>query len=61
MQPTVSRSSCELKYRAMANTAVELIWTTHLLRDLNALPSQRPTLLCDNLSAVFLSQNPVAH
>ncbi|GJS15700.1 retrovirus-related pol polyprotein from transposon RE1 [Tanacetum coccineum] len=46
---------------AMANTAVELIWITHLLRDLNALPSNRFTLLCDNLSAIFLSQNPVAH
>ncbi|KAL4554582.1 hypothetical protein LXL04_037176 [Taraxacum kok-saghyz] len=33
----------------------------HLLRDLNALPSERPTLLCDNLSAIFLSQNPIAH
>ncbi|XP_022038377.1 uncharacterized mitochondrial protein AtMg00810-like [Helianthus annuus] len=60
-QPTVSRSSCESEYRAMANTASEIIWVTHLLRDLNALPPGRPTLLCDNLSAVFLSQNPVAH
>jgi len=60
-QPTFSRSSCESEYRAMANTAAELIWITHLLHDLNALPSERPTLLCDNLSAIFLSQNPVAH
>lgn len=45
----------------MANTTAELIWITHLLHDLNALPSERPTLLCDNLSAIFLSQNPVAH
>ena len=45
----------------MANTAAELIWISHLLRDLQALPSARPTLLCDNLSAIFLSQNPVAH
>ncbi|XP_021971679.1 uncharacterized mitochondrial protein AtMg00810-like [Helianthus annuus] len=60
-QPTVSRSSCESEYRAMANTAAELIWITHLLKDLNALPNERPTLLCDNLSAIFLSQNPVAH
>nr|GEX01635.1 hypothetical protein [Tanacetum cinerariifolium] len=46
---------------AMANIAAELIWITHLLRDLNALPSNRLTVLCDNLSAIFLSQNPVAH
>ncbi|XP_023763032.2 uncharacterized mitochondrial protein AtMg00810-like [Lactuca sativa] len=60
-QPTVSRSSCESEYRAMANTVVELIWVTHLLCDLHALPPGRPTLLCDNLSAFFQSQNPVSH
>lgn len=60
-QPTVSRSSCESEYRAMANTAAEIIWLTHLLRELHALPSGRPTLLCDNQSALFLTQNPIAH
>ncbi|XP_022004279.1 uncharacterized mitochondrial protein AtMg00810-like [Helianthus annuus] len=60
-QPTVSRSSCESEYRAMANTAAEIIWLTHLLRKLHALPMDRPTLLCDNKSAIFLSQNPVSH
>ncbi|GJQ93838.1 retrovirus-related pol polyprotein from transposon RE1 [Tanacetum coccineum] len=44
-QPTVSRSSCESEYRAMANTAAEIIWITHLLRELHALPPDRPTLL----------------
>lgn len=34
-RPTVFRSTCESEYRAMANTATELIWITHLLRDLN--------------------------
>ncbi|KAM0059843.1 putative RNA-directed DNA polymerase [Helianthus debilis subsp. tardiflorus] len=60
-QPTVSRSSCESEYRAMANTAAEIIWLTNLLRDLHALPPGRPTLLCDNKSALFLSQNPISH
>lgn len=60
-QPTVSRSSCESEYRAMANTVVELMWLTHLLCELHALSSSRPTLLCDNQSALFLTQNPVAH
>ncbi|GKA76472.1 retrovirus-related pol polyprotein from transposon RE1 [Tanacetum coccineum] len=60
-QPTISRSSCESEYRAMANTAAEIVWLTHLLRELQALPPDRPTLLCDNRSAFFLSQNPVAH
>ncbi|XP_021971970.1 uncharacterized mitochondrial protein AtMg00810-like [Helianthus annuus] len=60
-QPTVSRSSCESEYRAMANTAAEIVWITHLLTELHALPPTRPTLLCDNRSALFMSQNPVSH
>ncbi|KAJ0799808.1 putative RNA-directed DNA polymerase transcription factor Lambda-DB family [Helianthus annuus] len=60
-QPTVARSSCESEYRAMANTAAEIVWLTHLLQELHALPPDRPTILCDNQSAIFLTQNPVAH
>lgn len=30
-QPSVSRSNCEFEYRAMANTAAETIWLSHLL------------------------------
>ncbi|CAH9069056.1 unnamed protein product [Cuscuta europaea] len=44
----------------MANAA-EIVWVTHLLRELHILPPDRPTLLCDNQSAIFLSQNPVSH
>ncbi|KAI3766125.1 hypothetical protein L2E82_16175 [Cichorium intybus] len=60
-QPTVSRSSCESEYRAMANTAAEIVWVSNLLRELHALPPDCPTLLCDNRSALFLSQNPISH
>ncbi|XP_021986078.1 uncharacterized mitochondrial protein AtMg00810-like [Helianthus annuus] len=60
-QPTVSRSSCESEYRAMANAAAELVWITHLLRELHALTPDRPTLLCDNKSALFMTQNLVSH
>uniref|UniRef100_A0A2N9GCL0 Integrase catalytic domain-containing protein n=1 Tax=Fagus sylvatica TaxID=28930 RepID=A0A2N9GCL0_FAGSY len=60
-QPTVSRSSCESEYRALALTAAEIVWLTHLLRDLKVSHSQSPLLLCDNKSAIFLSSNPVSH
>jgi hypothetical protein len=60
-QPTVSRSSCESEYRALAHTASEVVWLTHLLRDLNVPLSHQPLLLCDNKSALFLTLNPVSH
>ncbi|XP_071739433.1 uncharacterized mitochondrial protein AtMg00810-like [Rutidosis leptorrhynchoides] len=59
-QPTVARSSCESEYRALANTASEMVWITHLFKELHVIPPTRPTILCDNKSAIFLSQNPVS-
>lgn len=60
-QPTVSRSSCESEYRALANTSAELLGICNVLRDLHALPATPPVLLCDNKSALFLTQNPISH
>ncbi|KAJ0985382.1 hypothetical protein J5N97_003738 [Dioscorea zingiberensis] len=60
-QPTVSRSSCESEYRALAVTAAEVLWVTTLLHDLKIPLKHRPILLCDNKSAIFLSHNPVSH
>lgn len=60
-QSTVARSNCESNYRAMTNTSIELDWVTNLLRELQVLPSPHPTLLCDNQSDIFLSQNTIAH
>lgn len=54
-QPTVSRSSCESEYQVMANTTAEIVWITHLLCELHALPADRPTLLCENKSALFMT------
>ena len=52
-KPVVSRSSCESEYRALATTAAELLWVTHLLHDLQIPVSQQPLLLYDNNSAIF--------
>ncbi|XP_068663093.1 uncharacterized mitochondrial protein AtMg00810-like [Aristolochia californica] len=60
-QPTVSRSSCEFEYRALAHTAAEIIWLTHLLTYLHVPLPQPPLLLCDNKSTIFLSSNPVSY
>ena len=59
-QPTVSRSSCEYEYCALALTAAELLWLMHLLCDLKVSLPRWPLLLCDDKSAIFLSSNPVS-
>lgn len=57
---TVSHSSCESDYRALALTA-KLFWLTHLLNDLKVFIAKSHFLLCDNKSAIFLSSNSVSH
>jgi hypothetical protein len=60
-QTVVSRSSGEAKYRAIANGVAEATWLRQLLHELQA-PSSRCTLVYyDNISAVYLSTNPVQH
>ncbi|XP_071740211.1 secreted RxLR effector protein 161-like [Rutidosis leptorrhynchoides] len=56
-QPTVARTSYESEYRALANTVAEVVWITHLLRELHVLPPDRPTTLCDNKSVLFNNNN----
>ncbi|KAJ9553297.1 hypothetical protein OSB04_017342 [Centaurea solstitialis] len=51
-QPTVSRSSTESKYRAMAVVTCELVWIKQLLKDLDVPHSQSILLFCDNKSAM---------
>ena len=59
-QPTVSRSSTESEYKAIANATSELIWLRGLLSELQISISSA-TLHCDNLGAIYLSANPVFH
>lgn len=60
-QPTVSRSSCEAEYRALDAVAAELTWVSYILRDIGIAPSPSPSLFCDNISALYMSINPVLH
>jgi len=60
-QNTVSRSSAEAEYRAVANGVAEATWLRQWLHELHA-PLCRATLVyCDNISAVYISSNPVQH
>ena len=60
-QPTISRSSTEAEYRAMANTAAELTWMSFILKDLQIPLASTPTLYCDNINALHMTINPVFH
>ncbi|KAD7477841.1 hypothetical protein E3N88_00977 [Mikania micrantha] len=60
-QRTVSRSSTESEYKALANTIAELTWLEVLLSELNVAMKSTPVLWCDNLGATYLSANPVFH
>lgn len=60
-QPTVSRSSTESEYKAIANAAAELTWLQSLLSELGVFLSSAPNLLCDNIGATYLTSNPLFH
>jgi hypothetical protein len=60
-QTVVSRSSAEVKYRVVANGVAEATWLHQLLHELQTPPSRYTLVYCDNISAVYLSTNPVQH
>jgi hypothetical protein len=60
-QLTVSWSSTQAKYKAIANVATEIIWVQTLLNELGVAHPPTTSLWCDNLRATYLSVNPVFH
>lgn len=58
---TVSKSSTEAEYRTMSLAASEIVWLQNLLRVMGLQQQRMPLLLCDNLSAVCLTANPMFH
>jgi hypothetical protein len=60
-QTIVSHSSAEGEYRAVANVVAEATWLLQLLLELQAPPSRCTLIYCNNISAVYLSNNPVQH
>ena len=60
-QGTVSRSSSESEYRAMASAAADVTWTVRLLEELGITDLKPVTLHCDNQSAIAIAKNPVFH
>nr|GEZ14882.1 Gag/Pol polyprotein [Tanacetum cinerariifolium] len=60
-QRTVSRSSTEAEYKALADTVAKLTWLQALLNELGIRSSSTPILWCDNLGATYLSANHIFH
>jgi hypothetical protein len=60
-QPVVSCSSAEAEYRAVANGVVEAVWLRQLLQELHSPLATSTLVFYDNVSAVYLSTNPVQH
>jgi hypothetical protein len=60
-QAAISRSSAEAELRALATTTAEIIWLRWLLADLGVSCDTPTPLLCDNLSAIQISHDPMKH
>jgi hypothetical protein len=60
-QATVSRSSTESEYKAVANATAEIMWIQTLLKELSISAPRMARLWCDDMGAKYLSANPVFH
>ncbi|GJX21518.1 ribonuclease H-like domain-containing protein [Tanacetum coccineum] len=60
-QDTLSCSSVEAEYRGVANVVAETSWIRNLLHEFHAPLFIATLVYCDNVSAVYMSANPVQH
>ncbi|CAL1406372.1 unnamed protein product [Linum trigynum] len=60
-QTTVSRSSSEAEYRALAHLVCEVQWLRRLLAELTVQVPLPISIYCDNRSAIHIAENPVFH
>lgn len=59
-QNSISLSTAEVEYIAAGSCCTQLIWMQQMLTDYGFPPTML-TMLCDNLSAINISKNPVQH
>ncbi|XP_021984935.1 uncharacterized mitochondrial protein AtMg00810-like [Helianthus annuus] len=60
-QSVFSRSSAEVEYRGVENVVGEICWLCNLLLELHKPLTTASLVYCDNISAIYLSGNPVQH
>nr|GEX96953.1 ribonuclease H-like domain-containing protein [Tanacetum cinerariifolium] len=58
-QHTLSRSSAKAEYRGVATVVAETVWLRNLLRELHTLLFSATLVYCDNVSAIYMTANPV--
>ncbi|KAK1379914.1 hypothetical protein POM88_026658 [Heracleum sosnowskyi] len=59
-QQTVSNSTAEAEYIAAGSCCAQILWIRNQLRDYGFVLDKIP-ILCDNTSAIAISNNPVQH
>nr|XP_020151339.1 uncharacterized mitochondrial protein AtMg00810-like [Aegilops tauschii subsp. strangulata] len=60
-QNTVSRSIAVAEYKGIASAVAEAVWLRQLLTELRRPPQRSTIVYCDNVSAMYMSSNPVQH
>ena len=60
-QSIVSRSSAESEYRAMTQSACEIMRLHQLLAEVSTKTSVLAKLWCDNQAALHIAYNPIFH
>lgn len=60
-QSTISHSSIEAEYRALATTTAELCWFCYLFHERRIPVCSSPSLFVDNISALHMAANPIFH
>jgi hypothetical protein len=60
-QPTVSQSSADAEYRGIANVVAKSSWLCQLLTELGHPPQHAKIVFYDNVSASYMSTQPVEH
>ncbi|GJW29306.1 ribonuclease H-like domain-containing protein [Tanacetum coccineum] len=60
-QHTISHSSAKAEYRGVTNIVAKTAWIRNLLHELHSPLLTATLVYCDNVSAVYMSANPVQH
>lgn len=60
-QDIVTLSSTEAEYVAATSSACHCIWLKGMLQELGAMSDECISIMCENSSAIKLSNNPVMH